>query len=111
MNLISSQLKTLKPSSFVIARRSKKEVDEAEMLFAANYRRGNLPSLINPREFFTRFVKNSLQQSQSREIAARMQQWSAELAVATLLTEARNDEESEMGVKIQNRNIETDGNM
>jgi hypothetical protein len=39
----------------------------------SNQRRGNLPSLIDPKEF-PQSLKNSLLQSQSEEIASRIQQ-------------------------------------
>jgi hypothetical protein len=66
-------------------------------LFEGNKRRGNLPSLINGREFFTILRRITLLQAQSKEIASRMQQFIASLALRLQLTKARNDESNVNG--------------
>lgn len=62
------------------------------MLFEKNKRRGNLPSHIDWREFFKALSKSTLPQTQSKEIASRMQRLLTLLSLNTQQTEARNDE-------------------
>jgi hypothetical protein len=57
---------------FVIARRGNESLTWLWELFAVNYRRSNLPSLINPREFFTSLNKTAFTREQRREIASGM---------------------------------------
>lgn len=66
--------------------------DEVEMSFEVDYRRGNLLSVTSNKEVFRHDNKNSLQQTQSDEIASGMMQQLAKLVFRTLLMEPRNDE-------------------
>ncbi len=62
------------------------------MLFARNKRRGNLFLRIDGGELFTIVGKNTSLQTQSKEIASRIQQSIMLLLPTSPYTEARNDE-------------------
>jgi hypothetical protein len=54
-------------------------INKVATLSSVNKRRGNLLLLINLKELLSIFGKSSLQQSQSREIASRIQQYQLSL--------------------------------